>query len=410
MKKTFLTITLGATLIAGGGVAMDVADDPYVDKGTHYEVAVKENAVEIDKTTNEVTLPRWGGEENIKVKAVGSYVPFEKDTLADTLKAESVDGKTATLITANEEGIEIDTILYEKPNTNVFSYEIEGHEDLDFFYQPPQNEQTQPDNVTCTRLECRDADGRLVTQSYEHTIGSYAVYHKTKKDNYEALGGKNYQTGKLYHIYRPKVIDDNGQETWGELNFNQGVLSVTVPQDFLDKAEYPVLVDPTFGYTTIATANGDFNQVPQCFEATHTETGDVVTITSYNNVTFGQFDVSHALYSQTGSDVGTLYAEDGGATTVTVTGLNTTSVESSALTAGDYYVCRWANGGNSFTYYDSGAADQDKIDTAASWRTWPDGTWSTVFSLARIGTVYATYNVAGGGGAAPVGDSVIIFD
>jgi len=83
----------------------------------------------------------------------------------------------------------------------------------------------------------------------ENVVGSYAVYHKTKANH--RIGSTNYVTGKAFHIYRPKAIDANGMEEWAELNYLNGVLSVTVPQKFLDEAVYPVRIDPTFGYTTL---------------------------------------------------------------------------------------------------------------------------------------------------------------
>jgi hypothetical protein len=92
------------------------------------------------------------------------------------------------------------------------------------------------------------------TDRPENVVGSYAVYHKTKRDH--VIGQTNYATGKAFHIYRPKVWDADGNEIWAELSYADGTLSVTVPQSFLDSAVYPVRVDPTFGYTSLgATGN-----------------------------------------------------------------------------------------------------------------------------------------------------------
>ena len=38
---------------------------------------------------------------------------------------------------------------------------------------------------------------------------------------------------------------------WCDLDITDGELTVTVPEDFLNKASYPVVVDPTFGYTSV---------------------------------------------------------------------------------------------------------------------------------------------------------------
>ena len=114
-------------------------------------------------------------------------------------------------------------------------------------------------------------------------IGSYAVYHKTKANH--RVGSTNYATGKAYHIYRPKALDANGVEQWAEIFYENGILSVTVPQKFLDDAVYPVRIDPTFGYTTqgaslfnIAGTGSDLTvRVGRGFSSTESGTLDSIT-------------------------------------------------------------------------------------------------------------------------------------
>jgi len=140
-----------------------------------------------------------------------------------------------------EGGFELETILYEKPDSNILEYTIESKE-LDFFYQPPLTQEEIDEGCFAP----------------ENVIGSYAVYHKTKKDNYSRIGGKNYKTGKIAHIYRPYAIDSENKRVWCELNidekrFGRGqqlVLTISIPQDFLNTAIYPITVDPIFGYDT----------------------------------------------------------------------------------------------------------------------------------------------------------------
>src|SRR5690606_132791 len=79
----------------------------------------------------------------------------------------------------------------------------------------------------------------------ENVKGSYAVYHVSKKNHIK--GKKNYGSGKAFHIFRPKVHDAEGNETWADLLIENGELIITVPQEFLDKAIYPIIIDPTFG-------------------------------------------------------------------------------------------------------------------------------------------------------------------
>ena len=156
----------------------------------------------------------------------------------------------------NEDGgFEYEIILNEKPKSNVTELKIET-ENLVFYYQAPLNEEEQDELVvSCTETQCFNKDGKVIVERPENIIGSYAVYHKDDvKGDYSRVGGKNYKAGKAFHIYRPQMIDANGNKTWGKLNINiaVGIVSVTIPQEFLDNATYPVrhATGYTFGYET----------------------------------------------------------------------------------------------------------------------------------------------------------------
>jgi hypothetical protein len=62
---------------------------------------------------------------------------------------------------------EIQIILQEKPESNVFAFPIQGAQDLDFFYQP----KLPPEEI---------AEG---TVRSENVVGSHVVYHKTKANH-----------------------------------------------------------------------------------------------------------------------------------------------------------------------------------------------------------------------------------
>ena len=115
---------------------------------------------------------------------------------------------------------EYDCILLREPESNVISLSLEGAEQFDFFQQP--------DFVTDPFLK-----------------GSYAVYKK------ETLIGEG--TGKLCHIHRPEIIDARGRRCWGGLSIVGNELHITIPEKWLSEAEYPVIVDPTIGSTTVGS-------------------------------------------------------------------------------------------------------------------------------------------------------------
>jgi hypothetical protein len=123
-----------------------------------------------------------------------------------------------TLLGGND--FEYDVILKKPPASNVISLTLEGAELFDFFRQP--------------------ASARNPFLS-----GSYAVY---LKDTFIGQG-----TGKMCHIYRPKIIDASGNSVWGDLRIAGNKLFIAIPENFLSTAAYPVLVDPVVGCSSAGT-------------------------------------------------------------------------------------------------------------------------------------------------------------
>lgn len=214
------------TAIVFGGVDASVLNEVPLERVAQ----VAEYRVEAKQIGNvvETTFP-WKDQPGIKVKYdLGEPTPTEK--LKDKRDKEVI---TET-VTDFDGGFKVDILLNEKPDTNRFCYQIEGAENYDFFYQPP-----------LTQEEIAEGASRP-----PEIVGSYAVYHKTLK-NHE-IGRENYATGKVMHIPRPQVwsMSDVDTKVWADMGYEDGQLCVTVPQDFLNGADYPVRVDPTFGYTT----------------------------------------------------------------------------------------------------------------------------------------------------------------
>ncbi|MGV8168983.1 MAG: LamG-like jellyroll fold domain-containing protein [Candidatus Nanoarchaeia archaeon] len=127
-----------------------------------------------------------------------------------------------------ENNFEYEVTLKEKPTSNVLEFDI-NTKGLDFYYQPELTAEEK------AKGEVRPPE----------VIGSYAVYYDEERANNE------YKTGKAFHIFRPRIIDNNNSWTWGELSIDErkGVLSIEIPSSWLEDASYPVIVDPTFGYT-----------------------------------------------------------------------------------------------------------------------------------------------------------------
>lgn len=107
---------------------------------------------------------------------------------------------------------------------------------VEFHYQPPLT----PEQA---------AEGKV---RWSHIEGSWAVYHADRK----SVQGPTYRCAKVGHIYRPWAEDANGVRVWCELDIDAGNdrATITIPQDFLDAAEYPVLIDPTMGYQEVGAS------------------------------------------------------------------------------------------------------------------------------------------------------------
>jgi hypothetical protein len=156
----------------------------------------------------------------------------------------------------SEGGFEFEWILKEKPATNKIEFNLET-EGLKFEKQLPINEEIGQDGIiTATETQGFDKDGKLIAWRNENTVGAYVVYASENKINY--INNKEYKTGQIGIIYRPLIEDSNGWKIWGKLFIDKEneILSVEIPQNFLDKAVYPIkhAAGLTFGYETEGTA------------------------------------------------------------------------------------------------------------------------------------------------------------
>lgn len=166
-------------------------------------------------------------------------------------------------------------ILKEKPASNKWSLKIADGGEFGYHYQTPFSdlltkfpgsyiEYLAIDNVDYIRLVHPPGGPLIFDQRPLEVDGSYAVYHKTKENN--VVGHKNYRTGKVLHIPRPKAVDSLGNRVWCSLSIKDGVYVRTIPQSFLDSAIYPVTINDTFGYATIGgTAAAAADDYVQCY-------------------------------------------------------------------------------------------------------------------------------------------------
>jgi len=344
--------------------------------------------LEAQKFTPELKMQKWGEETHLKVTAQDEV----KDKAVERdgkIIAETKDGtkeyhfyeKTAEEIGNEDGGMEFELILKEKPTTNSFKWDIDL-KGLECYYQPPLNEEMA--SSTCTATDCGGS------HRPENIVGSYACYHESKSNN-------EYKTGKAFHIYRPLITDDAGKEVWGELDITGNVLTVTVPQEFLDKAVYPVICDPTFGYTSAGGSASDSGNAVKARKGNPGESGIVSKLTvwaySHNNSYAGY---TGCLYDSNG-DEQTNTNENTPSTYDDFEELDLTYSVGESVTSQDYLIAVIVENlivGGSIAYDTGGVSGDSQYQNSVTYPNLPSDT-SSFGDSSVIYSIYATYTASG---------------
>ncbi|RLI91232.1 MAG: hypothetical protein DRO95_04750, partial [Candidatus Altiarchaeales archaeon] len=342
-------------------------------------------------------LNKWDGEVSLKVEVPygrGAIRILEQNKLKYVSHkydvnfypkepeeiTEEIAGRNHTFKINEKGGVEFDVILKEKPDSNIFEFPIKT-KGLKFYYQPPLH----PAHPTWADT---DGDGKADTFRPENVVGSYAVYHESKQGDYTKLGGKNYRAGKVFHIYRPKIIDNVGKEVWGKLNIDVGkkLLTIEIPQEFLDNAVYPVRIDPNFGYESKGASHTYlYNDIAGSW-FTCPEDGTAENITAYHD-DWGAGN-EYAIYKKSDNSLvdhtesGTGQQSEGWYT------FNFLDPKPSLSGGEDYWLVLWGTS-NTYYWYDSATGKGGRQDDVSKW---PDP-WSPT-SEDKIYSIYCTYTSA----------------
>lgn len=388
----FGLIATPALAVSGLAVA-DNVQDKYVEFDNRYEYVMEQQLkdagdarVVLYKDEPKVELRKWNGEADMAVKYTNVQAQGSRQFLTQRVEWQKQDEEVHAYPLAPKEGMEdggfeIEVVLDKAPASNEFKFQIEGYEDLNFFYQPP-----------LTQEEIAEGSERP-----ENVVGSYAVYHTTRANH--KVGETNYATGKAYHIYRPKAVDADGNEQWAELFYNEGVLTVTVPQKFLDEAVYPVVVDPTFGYTSVggSSIGTTSNQIYGTNKTTLGENGDVTELVMYTRSNPAPV-IKLIIWADSSNYPGTREVLSPEVAIDSTPQWQTGNISpSESLSSGSYWFGFISSGTTSY-YYDSGGTRYGK--TGDSY-TSPSTTYpASGTSASRTVSIYGTYTT-GGGGAEP---------
>lgn len=344
---------------------------------------------ELDTVKGELTLTRWG-DTQVKV-SVPYQQPSSSSISAGKTDLNYADYKCQVYETSH--GLEWDIVLAERPLTNSFSLKVDSS--LAWWYQPTLTEEyNQKDCEVWTSTYVKLKTGQEFYRP-ENVTGSYAVYGSG--------WGNQYKTGKFMHVYRPKIYDSKGGWVWGELSYNVGVLTIIVPQGFLDTAIYPVTIDPSFGYATQGGSNTGFGAAAVFagehtlgVDATVTQIGIYCSDSSPANSKAAIYD--HEAGDNTPENLdGTTSETNVGGVAWYIFDFNPDIPES----AGTYWLAGFASDGSYKIYYDAAGSSEWYSKAYNGFDDpWSDGSSSSgTFKW----SIYANYTV-GGANNAPTND------
>jgi len=292
-----------------------------------------------------------------------------KDKIDD--KAE-IPNRDTDIFHIDESGrLKWDIEFSEKPDTNVFTWELKCSNSIDFYYQ---GELTQDEiNDGCTRPV--------------DVIGSYAVYCN-KKNN-------KYKTGKICHIPRPFVIDNDNKTEWCVLKIENNTLTITLPETFMQNASYPVTLDPTFGYNSTGASTSvfwyGFRPYGSLYNQHTASSGDTITQFSLYGSAASSQTIHAAAYTISSGDLSSRLGSGIAITIPTSVGWNNSATVSIEMLNGSIYGVAWDFidvADDTTLYYDS--SDLEYAVRHSTYEALP-ATWTTDILQTRIYSVYVTY-------------------
>jgi hypothetical protein len=411
MQQVLAGVAAAGVIATGGTLTADQMINPYTpidtDQGQVLEITASstipdagtETAV-LSTDSPTLTLSKWDGQvqmgityEGLPDQTTGARPFLSKDVdWSDAQQSMQVVPLDASS-TFEDGGYEINVTLNSEPASNVFNFAISGADDLDFFYQAPlwQEAGLEAPTEDCTDTDCSTPEG--TSHRPDNVVGSYAVYYKDHANHID--GQTNYATGKAYQIFRPQVTDAVGSTTWATLSYDDaGTLTVTVPQDFLDGATYPVTVDPTFGYSAIGGTSGSWS-ANFALRSAKTYAGVNGTLTSlsiYGSKSSGTLNLQEGLYiASTKQDSSVAVTVN--TTPQWLTGNAVTGVTTAA--ASNYFIYFNTDTTGFVPVYDTTGSGFSRY-VAQAYGTWPSSMTDANNNVNNQElSMYATYTAAG---------------
>jgi hypothetical protein len=259
----------------------------------------------------EITLTRWNGECKLKLAFDDSTIEPASKTVQHSEAEVRLNTPLLDFIfyevDKDDTALEEEIILKTKPVSNKIIF-INQSKNLIAYHQPPLSQEFNAEDC----VELSETHALLKSGGeYErpiHVVNSIAFYHGARGNLHagaEASG--KYKAGKAFHLYRPECIDAEGKHAWADFALDaNGNIVMTLPEGFLDSAKYPVVVDPTFGYTSVGASENGLSGTMGCsFQAPDAGTLTSVSLYTKNVLTGEDKLAAGGVYSDSDGSVGT---------------------------------------------------------------------------------------------------------
>jgi len=386
------------------------------DEGKYYKSTLATDYAETivkvgsqDKFVPNINASKWDDEAWLNIN-MPEVVNTETETFAQEKIELTVGNNTHRFYELDKDKFEYEIEFTARPPSDTVSFNLDFPKGLDFLYQDTLYNYWlnggDKAHAYATFEEFQAHGGRP-----ENVERSYAVYWN-KKNN-------QYQTGKFCHIYRPKLTDADRKETWAEINITGKVMTITMDKVWLDKAVYPVILDPTLGYDTSGSSwYGAAGEKYGTFYETDGTGGDVVNIYlgvyqiagSNQACKWGLWDAPSSGNSMVGEDLLEQHEWD-----PVSTGTNeTASGTESSLSASSWYCMAYTpeDSDTQIRYDDGGGrgAYNTGLTYASEMQDPAESGWDNASS--DRDTIYLTYEPAAGGETigCTVADGIVLSD
>lgn len=351
----------------------------------------KDTSTSLFEETGELKLSKWKGDAQLKIKTPDPLNTSEK---LPRKKTKLTYDDYVINVYPSGEGIEYEIVLDKPPKSNIFYLDISS-ENLEFYYQPPLNEIEYPEGWAITETHAYNPEGVLVDYRPPEIVGSYAIYHSSKINN-------EYEAGKFVHLYRPRVISSGTKSTlvvvnktysywrdeyiwtWADLYYNETTsqFEITIDKEWLEKAKYPVVIDPWFGYRTKGETESIMSGIigASLYASTKFTVRGITAYIKYDTDAI----VEYGIYNSSNFFRGNTYAWS------IVSGWDgwkkLNADPNFGVNATNNYLCIWTSS-NTYYYYDSGGATA-KYHTRVYDGNWPTPITWTSWTDRRI-SIYA---------------------